>query len=62
MRHLASAQWDRPANDGIMHSLRTAFSVVWRAGVTPYFTPCHTLHPFFDLLGGALYGNNILHP
>ena len=33
IRHLASAQWDRPACEGIMHSYKTAFSVVWRAGL-----------------------------
>ena len=35
MRHLASAQWDRPACEGIMHSMtyKAAFSVVWQAGL-----------------------------
>ena len=33
MRQLASAQWDRRACEGIMHSYKATFSVVWRAGL-----------------------------
>ena len=32
------------------------------SSVTPYFTPLPYFNPFFDLLGGALYGNHNLHP
>ena len=33
LRHLVSAQWDRPACEGIMYSYKATFSVVWRAGL-----------------------------
>ena len=32
-RHLASTHWDRYACEGIMHSYKATFSVVWRAGL-----------------------------
>ena len=33
MRHRASAQWDWPACEGIMHTYKTTLSVIWQAGL-----------------------------